>query len=42
MATERAALGMPLIVPLSMEEMERPLGPGFNTGWYRFSVLGDR
>ena len=42
MATERLALGMPKIVPLTMEEMEQPLGPGFTTGWYGFAVLGDR
>ena len=42
MATERLALRMPKIVPLTMEEMEQPLGPGFTTGWYGFAVLGDR
>ena len=42
MATERAALGMPVIVPLTLEEMEKPLGPGFNAGWYQFTTLGHR
>ena len=42
MATERAVLGMPLIVSLTMEEMEKPLGPGFDAGWYKFHILGER
>merc|ERR1719244_2072647 len=40
--TERLALGMGKVAPLSIEAFGQSLGPGYSSGWFSWSALGNR
>lgn len=40
--TERKALGLEQVRPLSAEGFSQSLGPGYSPGWYKWDDLGDR
>ena len=39
---EREVLGSPPVVPLDPSEFRKPLGPGYQAGWYAWENLGGR